>query len=37
LDENNQGHLDAIGTMIALKVVNPSLTDADEEYLFSVG
>lgn len=36
VDERGEGHLDCVETMIALRAVNPLLTDADEEYIYTV-
>jgi len=36
VDEKGQGHLDAVHTMIALRAVNPHLSDADEDFIYTV-
>ena len=36
VDVNGRGHLDAVDTMTALRAVNTSLSDADEDFIFTV-
>ena len=36
VDAEGRGHLDAVNTMVALRTVNPSLSDADEKFIYTV-
>ena len=36
MDEKGQGYLDAVHTMIALRTANPHLSDADEDFVYTV-
>jgi len=36
MDDEGQGHLNAANTMAALRAVNPTLSDADEDFIYTV-
>jgi len=36
MDDKGQGYLDAVHTMIALRTANPHLSDADEDFVYTV-